>query len=137
MRSWLFIVLLACGKGDKPPPPQGTVGLTQETGPNKKPSHGGGGVSEAENVFIAQCARCHGFDGTGKGEAASILDVKPRDYTDPKWQASVSDEDLKKIIVDGGAGVGKSQMMPPNPSLKNKPQVLDDLVKIIRGFAKR
>jgi mono/diheme cytochrome c family protein len=35
-----------------------------------------------------------------------------------------------------GAGVGKSPMMPGNPQLADHPDVLDGLVKIIRGFAK-
>ena len=145
MRSWLFLAftLAACGKGDKPPPPQGTPGLAQESGPGaRKPSHGSDTVapadtSEAEQYFIQTCARCHGYDGSGKGEVAEMLEVKPRDYTDPKWQASVTDEELKRIIVEGGAAVGKSKLMPPNPQLKDKPQVLNDLVVIIRRFAKR
>ncbi|HET6344418.1 MAG TPA: cytochrome c, partial [Myxococcota bacterium] len=61
---------------------------------------------------------------------------KPRNYSDAAWQASITDEQLKKTIVEGGAAVGKSMMMPPNPDLRDKPQVVDELVKIIRGFKK-
>jgi cytochrome c553 len=142
-RIWLLIACLAaCGKGDKPPPPQGVTGLAQETGPQRPPS-GSAAVqpghdqpSEAERIFMTQCARCHGMDGRGTGEVAATLEPKPRDYTDAAWQASVSDEELRQIIVQGGQALGKSVMMPPNPGLKNRPEVVDELVRIIRNFGK-
>jgi cytochrome c553 len=133
----LALALAACGKGDKPPPAQGQTGLGQESGPGQRKASHGGEPSEAEQVFLSQCARCHGYDGTGRGEVAATLNPKPRDYTDAAWQASVTDDDLKKIIVEGGQAVGKSVMMPPNPALKDKPHVVNELVLIIRGFAKR
>ena len=52
------------------------------------------------------------------------------------WQASVTDDDLRNIIKFGGAAVGKSAVMPGAPQLKNKPEVIDELVKIIRNFGK-
>jgi mono/diheme cytochrome c family protein len=141
MRSWLFlaVALAACGKGDKPPPSQGEVGVAQESGPRtRKPSHGSNaGPSEAEQLFIQTCARCHGFDGSGRGEVAEMLEVKPRDYTDAKWQATITDDEIKRIIIEGGAAVGKSKLMPPNPTLKDRPEIVAELVQIIRGFAKR
>ena len=68
---------------------------------------------------------------------AAQLNPGPRNYTDPTWQASVTDDDIKQIIVAGSAAVGKSSGMPPNPGLKNDPAMLDGLVKIVRGFAKK
>ena len=73
----------------------------------------------------------------GDGPMAAQLNPTPRNYTDPNWQASVTDEEIRKIIVEGGAGVGKSINMPPNPTLKDDPALLDGLVKIIRGFGKK
>lgn len=64
------------------------------------------------------------------------MDPKPRDYTDAEWQASVTDEELKKVILGGGMAVGKSPLMPGNPDLKNKPELVDALVKKVRGFQK-
>ena len=49
-------------------------------------------------------------------------------------RTKLKDEELKKAILEGGAAVGKSAAMPPNPQLKSKPKVVDELVKIIRGF---
>jgi cytochrome c553 len=134
MRSWLFAVVLcaACGKNEKPPPPS-TVNLGQESGPpSKQPA------SDAAKAYFAQtCALCHGADGSGTGPMAAQLNPKPRNYTDPNWQASVTDEEIKQIILLGGQGVGKSNAMPPNPGLKDDPATLGGLVKIIRGFAKK
>ena len=88
-----------------------------------------------ELVFNTRCATCHGTRGHGDGPAAQALNPKPRDYTDPAWQKSVSDAQIKKTIVEGGAAVGKSSLMAPNADLADKPVVLDELVKIIRGFS--
>ena len=94
-------------------------------------------ATQAKAMFETVCATCHGADGTGNGPAAANLNPKPRNYTDPAWQASVTDEDIKKTILLGGQGVGKSPMMPGQPQLRQQPEVLDELVKIIRGFGKK
>ncbi len=67
---------------------------------------------------------------------SASLNPRPRDYTDTKWQASVTDDQLKETILKGGQGVGKSPMMPGQPQLADHPEVLDGLVQIIRGFGK-
>lgn len=90
---------------------------------------------EAKNLYQMRCAICHGQSGKGDGAGAASLDPKPRDYTSKEWQASVTDEDLKKIIVGGGQAVGKSPIMPPNPDLGQKPELLSGIIAIIRGFA--
>ena len=89
----------------------------------------------AELVFSTRCATCHGPSGHGDGPAAQALNPKPRNYTDPAWQKSVTDEQIKKTIVEGGAAVGKSPLMAANPDLADKPVVLEGLVKIVRGFS--
>ena len=86
-------------------------------------------------MYATVCAACHGTDGTGTGPAAASLNPKPRNYTDAAWQAGITDEQIKQTILLGGQGVGKSPMMPGQPQLKDQPEVLDGLVRIIRGFA--
>jgi cytochrome c553 len=138
MRMLFVLVLIAaCGKNNEPPP--GTTGS-----PNAKQESGPGArrgatadvppAERAQKMFQTVCAMCHGTDGTGRGPAAENLNPKPRNYTDPAWQASVTDEDIRKTILLGGQATGKSASMPGNPDLKDKPEVLDELVKIIRGF---
>jgi len=145
MRSLLFFALAVaslagCEKNNKPPPPSsGAPHQPTESGPSHgmQGGGGGGGMATARMIFANTCSTCHGMDGTGNGPAAASLGpVHPRNYTDPAWQASVTDADIKKIIIVGGQAVGKSPMMPPNAQLQNEPDVLNGLVSIIRGFAK-
>jgi len=93
------------------------------------------GNETASATFRHRCAPCHGDQGKGDGPGANALNPKPRDYTDPAWQRSVSDEDIKLAIVRGGTAVGKSALMPAQPDLANKPAELDALVRVIRGFS--
>src|SRR5262245_11155284 len=97
----------------------------------------GGQPSRAQTMWLTKCAVCHGIDGSGNGPSADSFEPTPRNYTDPAWQASITDEQIKEIILKGGANLGKSPAMPSNPLLRDRPEVLDGLVKIIRGFGKR
>ncbi|MBV8762289.1 MAG: c-type cytochrome [Deltaproteobacteria bacterium] len=128
----LLLAAAACGKNNEPPPPSsGSPNAQPESAPKKKNA-----ADQARAMFDTICATCHGADGTGNGPAAANLNPKPRNYTDAAWQASVTDEDLRKTILLGGQAVGKSPMMPGQPQLKETPEVLDELIKIIRGFKK-
>lgn len=90
---------------------------------------------EARLLYDQLCWTCHGKSGRGDGPGSSI-EPKPRDYTDKTWQASVTDEEIKRTITLGGAAVGKSPAMPAQPQLKSKPEVLQALVDIVRSFGK-
>lgn len=92
--------------------------------------------AESEEIFTQRCSTCHGTDGTGNGPAAANLNPKPRNYTDAQWQGSVTDDYLRQVIVKGGAAVGKSPLMPPNPDLEGKPEVVSGLVAKVRSFKK-
>ncbi len=70
----------------------------------------------------------------GNGPGAAQLNPKPRNYTDKAWQKSVTDDQIKNTILLGGAAVGKSPIMPANPDLDGKPEVVDGLVNIVRSF---
>lgn len=91
---------------------------------------------EAANVFSTRCSTCHGMSGKGDGAAAQALNPKPRSFEDGAWQGTITDDHIKKVIVEGGAAVGKSPLMAPNPDLKGKDDVLNGLVKIVRGMKK-
>jgi len=92
-------------------------------------------VADAKQIFTDRCTVCHGATGKGDGDGSAALDPKPRDFTSPEWQASVTDDHLQKIIVFGGLAVGKAATMPPNPDLDAKPEVVAELAKLIRGLA--
>ena len=107
-------------------------------GCSKKGDDAGGSgttsASLARDLFDRQCSTCHGDSGRGDGPAARALNVKPRNYTDAAWQKSVTDAQIRAVIVGGGSSVGKSASMPANPQLEGQPAVLDALVAIVRAF---
>lgn len=90
----------------------------------------------AKNTFNSKCVVCHGSVGLGDGPGAAALNPKPRAFGDATWQGSVTDDQIGKTIIEGGAAVGKSPNMPPNPDLADKPEVVKQLVSIVRGFKK-
>jgi mono/diheme cytochrome c family protein len=88
----------------------------------------------AREMYASTCVSCHGPGGRGDGLAAAGLPAKPASFSDPAWQKRVSDQEIERAIVGGGAAVGKSPLMPPNPALAQKPQVVAALRTMIRGF---
>jgi len=90
---------------------------------------------EADTIFSQRCSVCHGMSGKGDGPGAAALNPKPRDYNDAAWQKSVTDEYISKVIIEGGASVGKSPTMVANADLKTKPEVVKALVAKVRSFA--
>ncbi|MGB5808975.1 MAG: cytochrome c [Polyangiales bacterium] len=91
-------------------------------------------AAEAAEIFQARCVTCHGPNGKGDGPGSAALNPKPRDYTSAEWQKSVTDENIAKIIVGGGPAVGLSALMPPNPDLADKPEVVAALVAVVRNL---
>lgn len=126
----LVLLLTACGGGGDaaPQPAGGTQG--------KPAAAAGAGVGEqkARDLFLSLCSTCHGSSGHGDGPGAAAINPKPRSFADVAWQDSVTDEHIQKVIVFGGAAVGKSPFMPAQPDLKSQPDVLVALTRIVRGF---
>lgn len=145
MKSKLFLILTcqfwiaagvvaACGKNTEPPPPSsGVFGAKPESGPKTRSADNHSPMQAAQALYGTLCVSCHGPQGRGDGPMAANLDPKPRDYADPDWQASIRDDEIKAIIVKGGAAVGKSKWMPGQPQLEGDPK-LDMLVQLIRSF---
>ena len=90
---------------------------------------------EAQDIFKNRCTMCHGASGKGDGPAGVALNPRPRNWTDAAWQKATPDEEIDKAILGGGQAVGKSVLMPANPDLANKPEVVKALRQIVRGFA--
>ncbi len=91
-------------------------------------------MKEAEDIYKSRCTMCHGTSGKGDGPVGAALNPKPRALGDPAWQKSVTDEHIEKIIQGGGAAVGKSPLMPSNPDLNTKPDVIKALRILVRNF---
>ncbi len=111
------------------------AGLATACGGDKGGGADAAAVAEANKVWNERCVTCHGNDGGGNGPGAAALTVKPRSFKDPTWQGSVDDARIKKVMVEGGASVGLNEAMAPNPDLKDKPAVVDELVKKVRKFS--
>jgi cytochrome c553 len=90
--------------------------------------------AEADTVWQTRCTTCHGATGKGDGAAAAALTPKPRDFSLAAWQAGVTDEHIEKIIAEGGQAVGLSMLMPANPDLVSKPEVIKALRAHVRGL---
>lgn len=128
-----LLLTAACGKSEPAPAPTPAQPV-QQVAP-AQPTAAAAPQQSAQEVYNMRCVPCHGSSGLGDGPAAAALTPKPRNYKDAEWQKTVTDDQLKKTILYGGAAVGKSAAMPSQPDLESKPEVLDGLVKIIRGFS--
>jgi mono/diheme cytochrome c family protein len=92
---------------------------------------------EAGEIFATRCTVCHGPEGGGNGPASAGLSPHPRNFQDGTWQQSVTDEHVEKIVQYGGAAVGKSPAMPPNPDLMARPAVVAALREKVRSFGQK
>lgn len=87
-----------------------------------------------EALYQARCATCHGQLGDGDGPAARGLQPLPRSLSAASWQDAVTDDHLRTTIVHGGASVGRTSRMPPQPDLASHPDALERLVKHVRAL---
>lgn len=119
------------------PAAPGTASAPGTAAAPSAPAEAGNIPEEARKVYAERCSSCHGPSGNGDGPASAALTPKPQNYHDAEWQKNTSDDTIKEVIVKGGAGVGKSPLMPPHPDLADKPDVLNGLVALIRSFGKQ
>jgi mono/diheme cytochrome c family protein len=87
---------------------------------------------ETKQLYQQRCAMCHGAGGQGDGPSGVTLPTRPRNWTDRAWQSSASDAEIRRAILEGGLGVGRSAGMPGFPDLSGKPEI-DDLVRLVRS----
>ena len=118
--------LVACSKSNASTSESATAATATSASPKV--------TADGPTLYRERCAACHGASGKGDGAAAANLVPKPRDHSDKAWQTSVTDEQIGEIILKGGAGVGKSPMMPANPDLEGSPEAVARLVATVRAF---
>jgi mono/diheme cytochrome c family protein len=92
-------------------------------------------VRLGKETFQHYCKTCHGDTGAGDGFNAFNLDPHPRDLSDPAFQKTKTDGDLRDAIQRGGSGVGLSPLMPPWGRTLSAAQV-DEVVLYLRTFKK-
>ncbi len=141
----LSFFAMGCGQGEAPKSPAGgpppapaapAAPAATAAAPAASATVSDAAMAEAKNLFATRCMPCHGAEGRGDGPASKGLTPQPRNFHDPEWQKGVTDEHIEKIINYGGAAVGKSPMMPPNPDLVAKKDVVAGLRQHIRELGK-
>ncbi len=85
----------------------------------------------ARDNYATYCVQCHGLEGTGNGVNVRDMSVQPRDHTDAKAMGGRSDEELFKVIKEGGLAISKSVIMPPWGDTFTD-QEIHDLVQYLR-----
>jgi mono/diheme cytochrome c family protein len=128
----LSLAIVGCTSKDTAPEEPKAAEPTPAPTPTPAGEPAEDAVAVAAEIYANRCTVCHGEKGKGDGPGSAALEPKPRDFTSDEWQAEVTDEHLSKIIVYGGAAVGKAPTMPANPDLDAKPEVVAELVKHIR-----
>ena len=93
-------------------------------------------AEKTASLFAEICSICHGAGGKGDGPSAAGLYPKPADFTDCKLMAGERDTTLFTIIKRGGAGVGRSTVMPSWGEALSDEQIRE-LVAYIRSLCKK
>lgn len=98
-------------------------------------SHSAQSKEQAADNYHTYCAQCHGVHGNGKGINIRDMSVQPRDHTDATAMSARSDQDITKVIKEGGASINKSVLMPPWGDVFSDEEVAD-LVQYLRTLCK-
>lgn len=86
-----------------------------------------------QRTYLAYCAMCHGNSGNGDGEVASVMQkqgVTVARLNDGERMNGISKEDLAKVIAQGGAHTGRSNLMPAWGDLLG-PELIDALTAYV------
>lgn len=89
-------------------------------------------LAVGEKLYKQRCVLCHGDAGAADGVGARRIQPEPQHLNDVIWQANVTDDEIAKAVLEGGAAVSRSPMMPANPDLKTKPADVKSLVAYVR-----
>ena len=80
-----------------------------------------------QDLFEKKCVACHGISGRGDGEAAKVLNPKPKDLTSKEVQ-SKTDSELKKVLVEGKPGTAMQPLGLSDPEIA-------DVIKYLRSLS--
>jgi cytochrome c oxidase cbb3-type subunit 3 len=77
-------------------------------------------------VFKKNCMACHGADGKG------FPALKTPNFTDPKWQSSTKDKEMREVIKNGKKGTAM-----PAFSGQLKDEEISAVIAYIRSLKKK
>ena len=92
-----------------------------------------GGEVDGKKLYQALCTQCHGTQGDGKGINAAHMSVQPRSHIDTAEMSTRTDDDLYKVIEQGGKAINKSVLMPAWKDNLSEAQI-NALVKHLRDL---
>lgn len=87
--------------------------------------------ADTKATYEDQCAKCHGADGKGQTKMGKKLGAK--DYTDPKVQSEMKDDQAFKVTKEG-LKEGDKVIMKPAEGLTD--EEIKALVTHMRSFKK-
>jgi cytochrome c553 len=87
-------------------------------------------AADAKELWDKNCKKCHGDDGKGKTVMGKKLGVK--DYTSPKVQEGLKDEEMAKAVKEGVKKDGETKMKSFADALSD--DEVKSLVAYIRKF---
>ena len=95
-----------------------------------------GDPASGRMYYVENCSTCHGAEGKGDGPTAvaTHMDPVPRNHTDGTYMNGRTDDQLHKVIAEGGPAEGKSVWMPDWADKLSDAQVWD-LVAYLRCIA--
>ena len=89
-------------------------------------------AAETKELWDKNCKKCHGEDGAGKTTMGKKLGIK--DYTDPKVQEKLKDEEMTKAIKEGVKKGDETRMKAFGDVLSDKE--IKDLIQYVRKLKK-
>lgn len=95
-----------------------------------------GDQAKTKENYQRYCQKCHGEQGKGDGPGAAMLNPKPRAFSDCKEMEKHSDDEMFKVISEGGEAAGMSADMQPWGGTLSDPEIRD-LIKFVRSFCKK
>ncbi|MDH5387210.1 MAG: c-type cytochrome [Gammaproteobacteria bacterium] len=90
-----------------------------------------GNPTAGKKVYEGSCVQCHGDDGEGDGVLTRVYSMKPANHSDAERMDKISNEKMRAIITNGGAG---ASMMPGWKGILSKEEI-DDVMSYIRLIA--
>lgn len=84
-----------------------------------------------KQLYTMLCTQCHGTEGDGRGLNAAHMSVQPRSHIDREEMSARTDEELFKVIEQGGKSINKSVLMPAWSGNLDKAQI-DALIAYLR-----
>jgi mono/diheme cytochrome c family protein len=87
-------------------------------------------LDRGKSTYQELCSKCHGSGGKGDGKEAATLATKPKDLSECPRMAGFTDDQLFRIIKEGGPAAKLSKDMPPYRDALEDDEIRDTLAYV-------